>query len=92
MMDISGHITTNNGPAALCRRHCPRCDDREALIARGICCSCLADLSQSKPIRRGRGRPPRAFTIKGPRARTAPLRTPIAEDGDNLLTLMSAKQ
>jgi hypothetical protein len=75
---------------SMMRRDCPRCGERESLFAGSRCCSCGADLTAVP--KRGRGRPPRALTIKGPRARTAPqLRTPIADDPEALLALMKAK-
>jgi hypothetical protein len=73
---------------SMMRKPCPRCSDPEALFAGSRCCSCGADLAE-KP-KRGRGRPPRAFALKGSRA-TAPLRTPIADNDANLLALMAAK-
>jgi len=87
--DFVGECSATSGLGAMTRRHCPKCDDREALFAGMRCCSCGADLG-AKP-KRGRGRPPRGFTLKGSRAKAAPLRTPIADDPEALLALMKAK-
>jgi hypothetical protein len=84
--DFVGECSATSGLGAMTRRHCPKCDDREALFAGSRCCSCGADLG-AKP-KRGRGRPPRKFTVKSVRAS---LRTPIADNPEALLTLMKAK-
>jgi hypothetical protein len=88
MSHHSFECATVSGLGAMTRRHCPKCGDGEALFAGTKCCSCGGDIA-AKP-KRGRGRP-RGITINGPRARTAPLRTPIAESPEALLALMAAK-
>jgi hypothetical protein len=84
--DFIGVCSATSGLGAMSRRDCPRCLEREALFAGSKCCACGADISQSK--RRGRGRPPRKFTVKSARAS---LRTPIADNPEALLALMKAK-
>jgi hypothetical protein len=69
---------------SMMRKRCPRCSDGEALFAGFRCCSCGADLAALQ--KRGRGRPPRALTVKRPS-----LRTPIGDNDANLLALMAAK-
>jgi hypothetical protein len=66
---------------SMSRRHCPRCDDREALFAGSRCCSCGADFS--KPM----GRAKRTRGWNG-----AALRAPIVEADSNLMALMAAKR
>jgi hypothetical protein len=69
--DFIGECSAPSGLGAMSRRDCPKCGEREALFAGSKCCACGADIS-AKP-KRGRGRPPRAFALKGSR-----LRTPIS--------------
>ncbi len=64
--------------AAMTRRHCPTCGP-ESLFCRTACVNCGYDFTSAKK------------RTKRVHWNGAPLRTPIAEDGANLLSLMGAK-
>jgi hypothetical protein len=69
---------------SMSRRDCPKCQEREALFAGSICTACGADYRNLKTRQK---RLPRALTV----VKSAPLRAPIADDPETLLTLMRAK-
>jgi hypothetical protein len=79
--------TPLRGVAGITRQRCPKCDDLEALIARGVCCSCGADLSKSQKRARRR----LSWNNGGGTSKGTALTTPIVDTGENLLTLMRAK-